>query len=100
MTESFLKPAYEELVKLDPAGKAGYLNNMAMCYKDWGKLDKAKESLLKAIEADKNFSTAYNNLGDLFQVNGDKVKAREYYKKALELDPNNQNAKQQLELLK
>jgi tetratricopeptide (TPR) repeat protein len=90
----------EELVKLDPAGKAGYLNNMAMCYKDWGKLDKAKESLERAIEADKNFSTAYNNLGDLYLLNGDKSKAKENYKKALELDPNNQNSKQQLELLK
>jgi tetratricopeptide (TPR) repeat protein len=90
----------EELVKLEPSGKAGYLNNMAMCYKDWGKIDKAKESLLKAIEADKNFATAYNNLGDIYQVSGDKIKAKEYYKKALELDPNNQNAKQQLELLK
>jgi Flp pilus assembly protein TadD len=45
---------------------------------------------------EKGFSTAYNNLGNVYEQLGDKVKAKENYLKALESDPNNQNAKDNL----
>lgn len=90
----------KELAELNPLGRAGYYNNIGMSYLEQNKLNYAKKYFeLSAVE-DKNFSTAYNNLGNVYEKLGDKLKARESYLKVLETDPNNQSAKENLSKLK
>jgi tetratricopeptide (TPR) repeat protein len=90
----------KELIKINPAGKAGYYNNIGISYLERGMLKEAKEYFEKAVEEKSDFSTAYNNLGSVYEKMGDKIKARESYKKALDADPNNQTAKNNLNKLK
>ena len=89
----------KELVKLNPSGSAGYYNNIGISYLEQNKLEDAKKYFELAIVKEKGFSTAYNNLGNVYEQLGDKAKAKENYLKALESDPNNQNAKDNLNKL-
>ncbi len=90
----------KELVELNPAGRAGYYNNIGISYLEQNKLTDAIKYFELATNEDKGFSTAYNNLGSTFEKLGDKEKARKNYLKALEVDPNNENAKLNLSKLK
>lgn len=90
----------KELIRLNPAGAAGYYNNIGMCYFDREKYLEASENFKLSIKNNPKFSTGYNNLGSCYEKLGDKQKAIENYKKALEADPNNQNAKDNLEKVK
>lgn len=90
----------KELVKLNPLGAAGYYNNIGISCLEQNKLEDAKKYFELAIEKEKNFSTAYNNLGNVYEQLGNKEKARENYLKAIETDPNNQNARENLNKLK
>jgi tetratricopeptide (TPR) repeat protein len=90
----------KELIRLNPAGAAGYYNNIGMCYFDREKYSEASENFRQAISSNPKFSTGYNNLGTCYERLGDKQKAIENYKKALDVDPNNQNAKDNLEKIK
>lgn len=55
-----------------------------------GKLDVAKESLLKAIELDEDFHEAHYNLSLVYLEEGNMVKAKEHVAKAAEINPNKQ----------
>ncbi len=89
-----------QLVKINPAGSAGYYNNIGISYLEQNKLEDAKTFFEKAVNEKKDFSTAYNNLGSVYEKLGDINKAKENYKKAIDTDPNNQNAKDNLNKLK
>lgn len=89
-----------DLVQMNPPGAAGYYNNTGMCFLEQGNLDEAEKYFKLASESDSKFSVVYNNLGTVYEKKGDKVKAREFYQKALEIDPNNQDAKHNLNNLK
>jgi cytochrome c-type biogenesis protein CcmH/NrfG len=45
-------------------------------------------------------SNVYDSLGEAYMVNGDRILAIDNYENSLVLDPDNENAKQQLEVLK
>lgn len=89
-----------ELIELNPAGRAGYFNNIGISYLDQNKLEDAKKYFEMAVRENKDFSTAYNNLGSVYEKMGDKEKAKQNYKKAVEADPSNQTAKDNLSKLK
>ena len=89
-----------ELIKLNPAGRPGYYNNIGISYLERDMLREAKEYFEKAVEEKKDFSTAYNNLGTVYDKMGDKEKAKENFQKALDIDPNNMTAKDNLKKLR
>jgi len=63
-------------------------NNLAVLHAAGREYDSARVALEKAIRADPNYTTAYENLGDLYlQL------ANQAYTKVVQLDPNNANAK-------
>lgn len=89
-----------ELIELNPSGKAGYYNNIGISYLERDMLKEAKEFFEKAVAENKDFSTAYNNLGTVYEKMGDREKAKESFQKALDTDPDNQTAKDNLNKLK
>jgi len=90
----------KKLITLNPAGGAGYYNNIGMCYFDRAKYEEASENFKLAISSNPKFSTGYNNLGTCYEKLGDFQKAKENYLKAIEADSSNQNAKSNLEKIK
>lgn len=62
--------------------------NLGIEYLKRGQYEDALEKLLKAKDADPQYSPTYNGLGLLFQTMGDRAQAEEYYRKALKLNPN------------
>src|SRR5262249_46840391 len=54
----------------------------------------------KAVELDKTYAAAYNNLAIAYEHEGQLDKARKAYEKAIELDPNNSQIRQNYELFK
>ena len=54
----------------------------------------------KAIKINPENTDLHINMGILYSNLGDKQKAKEEFGKALQIDPQNQKAKQQLELIK
>lgn len=90
----------KELVILNPSGSAGYYNNIGISYLEQNMLNDARKYFELAVAKEKSFSTAYNNLGSVYEKLGEKEKAKENYLKAVQTDTNNQNAKENLKKLK
>ncbi|MCX7878300.1 MAG: tetratricopeptide repeat protein [Ignavibacteria bacterium] len=86
----------EELLRLNPAGAAGYYNNIGMCYLEQSDLKRAIDNFNKAIESNSSFVIAYNNLGTCYEKQGDLENAVRFFRKAVELDSTNQNALENL----
>ena len=55
---------------------------------------------LRAVEIDKAYAAAYNDLAIAYEHEGEFEKARAAYEKALELEPNNQLIRQNYDLFK
>jgi tetratricopeptide (TPR) repeat protein len=89
----------EELIKLDPSKKSGYLNNMGLCYREMGDLDNAEKSFNEALSLDEKNINAINGLAEVLLLRGKKGEAINYYKKVLEINPNDAYAKQRLDSL-
>ena len=70
-------------------------NNLAVLYAAQNKFDEAKNALEMAIRSHPNYSTAHENLGDIYAK-----LASLSYDKALQLDQNNPSARAKLALLK
>jgi tetratricopeptide (TPR) repeat protein len=67
---------------------------MGIIYDSLKNFDKALMCYEECIKIDPNYSTAYNNIGWLYDtLKNDKEKAISYYKKAIEFDPNNTYAR-------
>ncbi len=74
--------------------------NIAIALGDLGEFEKAKELLFNVIENDASIEEAYNSLGYLYFKQNDKVNAKKYFSKALEVNPNYEQAKISLNVLK
>lgn len=70
-------------------------NNLAVLYAAQNKYDEAKNALEMALRSHPNYTTAHENLGDIYAK-----LASLSYDKALQLDPNNPTARAKLGLLK
>lgn len=70
-------------------------NNLAVLYAGQGNYDKAKASLELAIHTHPSYSTAYENLGDIYAQ-----LARRSYDKVLQLDKTNTSAQSKLAMVK
>jgi tetratricopeptide (TPR) repeat protein len=66
-------------------------NNLAVLYAGQGQYEKAKSALEMAIRTNPNYSTAHENLGDIYAM-----MASQAYGRALQLDKNNASAKTKL----
>jgi protein O-mannosyl-transferase len=89
-----------EMMSINPFGKSGYLNNLALCYEGLGNNDKAKEYYIEAVKIDSSNANALSGLAGSYLKTGDKKKAVDYYKKVLIINPNDQNSKRKIDSLK
>lgn len=90
----------EEMIKINPFGKSGYYNNLALCYEGLGNSSKAREYFLESVSLDSKNINALGGLAENYLKTGDKKKAIESYKKILSINPNEENAKKKLDSLK
>jgi len=90
----------EEMIKLNPSGKSGYLNNLALCYAGINDLEKARECFEEALKIDGKNINALGGIADCYLKKNDKNKAIEYYKKILVVNPSDENAKRKIDSLK
>ena len=70
-------------------------NNLAVLYASQNQLDKARTALEMAIRTNPSYSTAHENLGDVYAK-----LASQAYSKALQLDANNQAVQPKLSLIR
>ncbi|PTR06367.1 SnoaL-like protein [Nitrosospira sp. Nsp5] len=70
-------------------------NNLAVLYASQGQYDKAKSALEAAIRTHPSYSTAHENLGDIYAK-----MASQAYGKALQLDKSNATAQTKLAMIK
>jgi len=63
------------------------VNLMGLTYLKSGKIYIARAYFKKAINMNKNFAIAYNNLGAVYHLRKKYKKAIKYYKKAVEINP-------------
>ena len=78
---------------------ADTLNELAICQMETGDFADALESLNDALLMDPDNTKVISNLGFLSLKTGDTEEAKRYFKTVLEIDPKDQIAKQQLDLL-
>jgi len=89
-----------KLVELNPSGRSGYYNNIALCYTELKNQSMAKEFFLKALDADGKNINALNGMADIYEKEKNIDKAVEMYNKILEISPDDGNAKSKLESLR
>ena len=75
---------WEDVIKKFPYNARAY-NNLGVVFKNRKEYDKAIEQFEKTLMANRNYSAAYYNLGDIQYMLGNKENAINYFKKALEL---------------
>jgi protein O-mannosyl-transferase len=88
-----------ELVRISPAGKSGYYNNIALCYEGLKDNVKSKEFYIKALNADGNNVNALGGMAEIFLKENNKQKAIENYKKILNINPSDENARIKIDSL-
>ncbi len=89
----------EDLIKLNPALKAGYENNIGMCYKELNELKNAEEYFKRSRSSDPKSQNAYSGLIETYLAMNNKQKAIEACKELLNNFPDNQFAKAKLDSL-
>ncbi len=90
--------AYKKAVYYNPNLWESY-RGLAMIYQRQGKLDLAKQNLLEAIRSNPRQPVLYTDLAALYLSLNDKEDAKKELKAALEISPNEQRAKQLLQLI-
>ena len=88
-----------ELIKLNPKLKAGYENNIAMCYKEMNDLKNAEVYFQRSKADDPASLNSYSGLIEVFIAQNNKQKAIEACKDLLQKFPDNTFAKQKLDSL-
>ncbi len=78
--------AYETSARLDPANILPLVNG-SLLYAEAGQLDKAEQSLRRALEREPNNAAANFNLGLLVAEKGDLTEAQTRLRAALKVDP-------------
>ncbi|MCW4572637.1 TPR repeat-containing protein [Venenivibrio stagnispumantis] len=81
----------EVLEKKQPKDVKIY-NELGILYLKEGKIDKAKENLLKAIKLDPDYAESYNNLGVLYFNLKDYENAIKFFNEAIKRDPDLEKA--------
>ena len=76
-----------------------YLNRQGRKEAMAGNLEGAIALFSEAVEADPTYADSYNSLGYVHFLNGDMDKAEGYFMKTLEIDPDNEQARQNLEFM-
>jgi len=89
----------EEMIKINPFGKSGYLNNLALCYEGIGNFVKARDYYIEALKLDTNNVNALGGLAANYLKTGDKKKSIENYRKILKINPSDENAKKKIDSL-
>lgn len=89
----------KEMIEINPKGKSGYLNNLALCYQGLGDAKNAKKCFEEAIKIDAKNIHALNGLAGNYLYFGDKEKALEYYRKVLSINPADENAIKKIDSL-
>lgn len=84
--------AFEALTQEFPELPEPY-NNLAVLHAAQGRLEQARVLLVQALQAQPNYLTAQENLGDLYVA-----LAADAYQRVLQLDPTNQNVQKKLAL--
>ena len=100
----FLQGDFKETIKamkkaIAISGKAIYYTNLALLYRRTGQLEEAIRTNIKAIEVGANKAAVYNNLGVIYEDQKDFKKAADAYRTAIKLDPNLEEAHQNLIML-
>ncbi|QDT63494.1 TPR repeat-containing protein YrrB [Calycomorphotria hydatis] len=86
-------PHLQTALKINPSTpKAKTFLNLGNLYQKANQLDKAAGNFRKAIEADPQYSEAYNNLGIVLGRLGQHEEAAEHFQKAVKLNPLNAEA--------
>jgi tetratricopeptide (TPR) repeat protein len=86
--------AFQQLTEDYPELPEPY-NNLAVLYAGQGQFDKARAALEMAIRTNPSYSTAHENLGDVYMK-----LASEAYNKTLQLDPANAGVRPKLALIR
>jgi Tfp pilus assembly protein PilF len=86
---------YKRALELDPSNPL-IPYNMGNAYLDRGQPTRAAEVFTLAVNLDSGFALAYFNRGIARQRLGDSVGANQDFRRTLELDPNAEQARQQL----
>ncbi len=76
----------ESVIKRENRVTAPFVN-LGVAYMEVGKMDKAEESLLKAVKLDPGHPIANNELGLLYRRTGRFAQAKRIYEKTLEMYP-------------
>lgn len=95
--EKYLDIGLEQIKKTPDNPRPYY--EVALIYKNTGRLDEAEEHLKKVAELDPNYKLVYTNLGEIYTRKRNLKKAVECYRKSMELKPNNENAYINLSLI-
>lgn len=78
---------------------ADTLNELAICQIETGRIDDAMDTLNDALSIDPDNTKVISNLGFIFLKKGNESEARKYFVTVLEIDPKDEIAKKQLEIL-
>ncbi len=87
--------SFEAVLRDDP-NNVKALVNLARTYVDLNRLEKASETINRALAADSTNADAYSVRGRIMNLNGEAQIAIESYQKAIALDPGNPFAKNNL----
>jgi Flp pilus assembly protein TadD len=72
------------------------INKLGVALVNDGKIARARECFLRAIEINPKFAPPYSNIGNLCTESGKYEEALIWYKKAIEIDPNFSSARTNL----
>lgn len=89
----------EEMIRCNPLGVSGYMNNIALCYRGLGNEEKEKQYFEEAVKLDEKNLNALNGLAEYYSKKNDKTKSIEYYKKILKINSADENAKRKIDSL-
>jgi tetratricopeptide (TPR) repeat protein len=78
---------------------ASHYNNVGLCYLKMNNLGEAEKVFISIITLYPDNEKACLNLGLLYKLSGNSGLALDFYKKALEINPNNLNAKAEVDKL-
>ncbi|MDD7417203.1 MAG: tetratricopeptide repeat protein [Treponemataceae bacterium] len=78
---------------------ADTLNELAICCKEEGNIEEAREHLMKALSYENENTKILSNLGFLELQEGNPEQARKYFEIVLEIDPNDLLAKEAIKSL-
>ncbi|MCF6147390.1 MAG: glycosyltransferase [Candidatus Kuenenia sp.] len=87
---------YKKSIKINPVFYDAYYN-LGFLYATISDIDNAIAALSKAVEIHNNDASVYNNLGVLYFKKKQNKEARSCFEKALAIDPDYQEAKQNLD---